>query len=144
MIEGAPLPLRCGVTRVTGGRESRRRVIRIGGLLELGQVATGTLLRRGGEIGSNVALRARHRAMRASQRERGLVMGEDYLLPLDRRMAQLAGGRLPRSRVVWICRLVEILHVTATTARRYSPVLAAHMAGSASHRAMRAREFERA
>lgn len=113
----------------TQSRESGRDVARIGGFVEVADMATGAIGWDPGELASNVALVARHAHMGPRQGElrRGIVI-ELRTRPRRRRMAQPTVSREVGCAVIGIGSVVEVIEMATDAIRRYSGKLPAHMA----------------
>ena len=114
VIELRITPAGCVVALLAGLRKSRRHVIGIGGLLEVGQMASHTLRRRTGELSAGMALRTLQAGVRAGQRKLRLsVVIESHALPAAGVMAGGAFLGKAGSCVVWIGCAVVIRQVAA-------------------------------
>ena len=142
VVEGRRLPDRSGVAERTICREARRHVIRAVSLLEVCHMAAGALRRDRSEIVVQVALRALHLYVRAGQREHRLRVVERRGRPGRGHVADFAGCRNPRSRVVRSIGLLEIRYVATGALRRRGGEVAADVAQLALHRGMRAGQRE--
>jgi hypothetical protein len=114
-------------------------VIRIGGALEIGQVAAHTRGRRQVVVIVDVALGALQRRVRAGQREAGIVVIKGGLRPRSRVVALLTGLRESRTDVVRIRRSLKILQmaVDAVRIRASQVVIVVEVAQRALQRSMR-------
>jgi len=116
VVELGSLPLARTVTDRTIGGKTCRRVIGVGGLLIVSEVARGTIPGRAGVPPIHVALRARNGGVRAGQ----LELGEGGVVefcpgPACHRMAQHTILREASTHVVRILRRSEILQMATDT-----------------------------
>ena len=116
VIELGAEPLRGRVAEGTGGGEPGRRMIRVRGLLEIGQMAPHAIHGRASELPTHVALSASHGHMGASEREfgRGIVI-ELGAEPLCGGMASSASSGKGGRRVIGVRGLLEIGQMAAHT-----------------------------
>ena len=116
VIELGAEPLRGRVAEGTGGGEPGRRMIRVRGLLEIGQMAPHAIHGRASELPTHVALSASHGHMGASEREfgRGIVI-ELGAEPLCGGMASSASSGKEGRRVIGVRGLLEIGQMAAHT-----------------------------
>ena len=109
VIEGRTGPLRGGVTRFARLWKSRRCVVRVASLLEIGQVASGASGADSRKLAADMAARAGGRGMFAGQRELSVrIVIEPGPQPLRRGVAALAGLRKSRRRMIRIRCLLEV------------------------------------
>ncbi len=133
VIELRPLPLRRGVTLCAIPREIRRRVCRIGGLVEGVQVAPFTRLRSSRKPARHVTRVALDLGVRTGQRklsEHRVI--EHPAFPLCAAMANGTVARESSLDMVGVLGGVEVLDVTVNTLRGGAGVLAARMAVAAT------------
>ncbi len=142
VIEDGPTPLCRRVARLASLRESCRRMIRIGCLLEIRQVARRTRRSQADELASHVAVRASRRRMFPGQRKLRRAVVEGRARPLRGRVTRFTGLRETRRCVVWVCRLLEIRQVTRGTRGADSCKLAAYVTARAGGRGMFSRQKE--
>lgn len=134
MIELRARPLCRGVATRTIRREPRGHVVRVGGLVEVFQVAARAIRWRVGELIVHVALVAGHIHVRASQRElRRSIVVELCPCPRRSRVAHSASRRKTGCAVIWIHGVVEILEMAAGAVGRDGGIVPAHMALRARH-----------
>jgi hypothetical protein len=119
VIEGRARPGRRVMALLAGLREARRHVIRVGGALEIGQVAADARRIRGGQVVVviDVAMGALQGRVRAGQREAGGRVIEGRARPGRRVMALLAGLREARRHVIRVGGALEIGQVAADARR---------------------------
>jgi len=143
VIEFRSRPLRGRVAKRAILRESRCHMVRIGGLLVVGQVARSALRGQPRVLPRRVALRARQRHMRSGQREFRLAVIELRPGPLRGGVADSAILREARRHVVRVGRLLIVGQVARTALRGQACVLARRVALRAGHRHVRSgqREF---
>ena len=146
VIERRIAPRRGGVALLASLRDVRGHVIRIGGALEIGEVAADASGVRHGQVvvAIHVTLGALQRSVRSGQREsRGRVI-EGGIAPRRGGVALLAGLREARSHVVRIGGALEIREVAADASgvRRGQVVVAVHMALGALQTGVRASQRE--
>ena len=90
VVEARSRPRGCGVAGLAGGRETRRRVIRVGGGLVIRLVTGEAVGRNRCVVVVHVTTGAGHSGVLAGQRERGVVMVERGRNPGGRVMADVA------------------------------------------------------
>ena len=114
MVKRGVVPCRRRMALLAGGREAGLHVIRIGRAVEVLHVARCAIGRRSHELAVDMALRAGHAHVRASQRElrKGVVI-EGRRIPRACAMAGLASRREASLRVWWIIGLIKVGQVTA-------------------------------
>jgi hypothetical protein len=128
VVKHGTFPLRGVVAALTRGRETRRRMIWIVGLVKVREMATDTGLRRPGELSVDVALLTIDADMAARQREVGCrVVIEHSAIPLGRVVATLTRCRETCSGMIRIRRLVEVGKVTTHASLRCPRELAIDM-----------------
>jgi len=134
------------VARLAGLRVVRRHVVRIGGPLEIFQVAANASRVRRGEIVVvvDVARRAGNGLVRAGQGEARVVVVKAGLGPRDRVMARLAGLGEIRRNVIRVRRSLEVLQMAtdASRIRRGEIVVVVYVARRAGDGLVRAGERE--
>src|SRR5215467_11007113 len=146
MIECSVAPRGRGVALLTGCREVRLYVVRIGRSVEIRLVTTHARCIGSGQIvvAIHVALRALQRRMRPGERESGRGVIEGRVAPGGGGVALLARVWEVRLHVVWIRRSLEVLQVATDAAgvRTRQVVVAIHVALRALQRRMRPGERE--
>ena len=90
VVEGRARPTGGRVTKGTGIRESRRDVVRVGGSRVIGFVAAVAIGRNRSVVILDMTAGTRHRRMRPSQRESGVVVIERRRAPGRGAMAHVA------------------------------------------------------
>lgn len=142
MVELGSLPIRCRVTGIAFGRNVALCMGRVGGLLEVGQVAARAVHRCAGESAAYVASGALHGLVRARQcKTRGVVV-ELCALPTDVAVAGCAVVRESRRRMRRVLGGVEIGNVASEAVGGSAGETAAHVTGDASQPSMRAHQCE--
>ncbi len=137
MIEGRSRPCCCRVARLTGRRESSRRVVGIGRLLVLCRVTAIAVGWQARIVIVHVATRADHAGVSTGKRKGRVVMIKNALGPNHRVVAQRAVGR--KTSVIDRCqRSGEICLVASNTGRAVQAVVVIDVAGSAGHAYVRA------
>ena len=132
MIERSLCPRSRAVALLTSRRETRLNMIRIGGAVEVLDMARSAIGRRADKLAIDVALRAGHADVRTRQRElRKSIVIESRRIPRAGIVASLACCREASLGVRWVVRLIEICHVTAHATRRRAAELSAGVAGVA-------------
>lgn len=115
-------------------RESGGRVVRIGRLVEIAHVATGTVRRCAGEFTSDVTLIAGHIHVRSGQGKlSSRVVVESRARPRDRRVASVAGSRKSCRLVRRIVRAVVVLNMAVEARPARQTVIVVHVALRARH-----------
>ena len=146
VIKGRGSPIRRAVARLARLRETSRRVRRIVGAVEIGQVAADTSRVRGRQvvIAIHVALRALQGGVRARQREPGGRVIERRIPPGRGRVALLARLREVRLHVIGVRGAVEVGQVAADAGRvgAGQVVVVVHMALRALQGGMRPSQRE--
>lgn len=105
-------------------RKSRRHMIRIGGLGEVGEMATRAVGRHAGEAVSGMAGVTGQRRMHSGERKiRKAGVVEARGLPAVHGMAVLTCGGQPRSRVIEDAIRLKVLRVATDALRAESDVL---------------------
>lgn len=134
MVELRTGPLCCRVATRTIRREPGGHVVRVGGLVEVFQVAARAIRWRIGKLIVHVALVAGHVYVRACQRElcRSVVI-ELCPRPRSGRVAHRTGSRKTGRAVIRIRGVVEILEVAASAVGRNGGIVPSHMALRAGH-----------
>ena len=140
VVELRAVPLRRGVANGAILREAGLQVIGAVRRLIVLHVAAIAIGRRARESSSHVALGASHCRVSSGQRELGRIVIKVCALPAAGRMAGVAFGRKLRLNVIGIGGVLEIGKMAARAIGRCAGELAAHMAGRALHRGMRARQ----
>ena len=120
MIKLRSRPTRCVVTDGAVQWETRLRVVRIGGLIERGQMTALTLLGCPGKLSVDVTKVALDTHVRTGKRERGLRVIEDRVRPCGRVVALRTVGGKTCALVRRIVRRIEIRQVATRTVRRQS------------------------
>ena len=140
VIEGSGCPVRCRVALITGLRDASLCVIRIVGVLEIGQMAIHANRVRAGQVVVvvDVALRTLDGGVRTGQREAGGRVIKRGVQPACGRMALLTGGRESGLDVVRVGCAIEIFHVARGTIGRCAHELTVDVALRASHIHVRA------
>jgi len=115
VIECRARPTRCRVAHGASVREACRNVIGIVRLVVLVLVTAVAVRRNAGVVVIQVAIRACHRSMRASQGKAGVVVIEGRRSPCCRVVAYVALLREPRRRVIRIVGLLVVRQVTRVT-----------------------------
>ena len=111
-------------------REAGLYVVRIGRAIEVFHVARGALGRCSDELAVDMALRATHADVRASQRElRERIVIESRRIPRAGVMAGLASGREAGLGVRRVVGLIKVRHVAAIASRRRIVKLPTRVAG---------------
>ncbi len=146
VIERRVTPRRRGVALLASLREIRLHVVRIGGALEILQMARYASRVRAGQvvIAVHVALHALQRSMRAGQGEAGGRVIKRRITPRGRGVALLASLREIRLHVIRIGGALEILQVAAhaSRVRAGQVVIVVHVALHALHSRVCARQRE--
>jgi hypothetical protein len=128
VIKDCARPLRRGVTRFTRLGKARRGVVRVGRLLEIGQVTTGAGEANARKLSADMATRACGRGMLARQRElRVRVVIEFGSQPLRRGVATLTSLWESGRHVIRIGGLLKIRQVAAGASGRQRRKLPANM-----------------
>lgn len=142
VIEFGSLPLRGRVTQRAVLREACRCVIRSRCFLEVRKMAPFTRHRRSAEHVVNVAGGANHRSVFSCELEPGRRVIEFRSLPLRRRVTRFTSLREAGGDVIdALCGLV-IVQMAGNAARRQTGEFIVHVAGSAGHRCVFARQCE--
>ena len=115
MIERRALPVRRRMARAAVLRETDRGMVRVVGLVEIGEVTGNALRAQRSELSVRVALAARDRGVGARQRELGSGVIERGARPLLRRMALRAVLWEAGRHVIRIVRGLECRLVAAKT-----------------------------
>ena len=118
VIEGALEPRGGVVTLLAGLRHSSGDVIRVSGLLEISDMASGALRWRASVASGGVTLHALDAQVSTGERERRLVVIEVGAAPGSRVVAVHASLRNAGSRVVRAGGLLKVGEVTAHALRR--------------------------
>lgn len=116
MVERGSRPLRRRMAGFTRLRESRSRVIRLPGPLEVAQVAVRADARRSGELPSRMARRAGQVGMFTCQRETRCAVVELGALPLHTAVAGFTQKGEVGSPVIRICGALVVRSVATATA----------------------------
>ena len=143
VIERRALPIRGAVAQGTVGRKSSRLMIRIGGPVEIIQMAARAVGRRGRKRPADMALIAGQRGMCPRQRKLRGRMVERCVFPLRGVVALGAIRGEPRQLMIRICRVVEVCDVTGGAICRRPGEFSACVTLHAAHRHVRARQCER-
>lgn len=124
---------------LTSLRESGLHVVRIGGAVEVFNMARSAIGRRSDELIVDVARGASHGGMRSGQRKlrKGVVI-KSGRIPGAAVVASLAGGGESGLGVRRIVGLIEVSHVAAHTSGRSANELAAGVASIAIQGGVRA------
>lgn len=142
VVEGGAGPLRRGMAGFARRREARRSVVRVRGLLEFGQVASGAGGAQSGELSAHMASGAGGGGVLAGQRETCGVVIERRAGPLRRVVARLARGGEAAGCVIRIRRLLEFGQMAGGAGGAQAGELAVHVAGGAGGRCMFAGQRE--
>ncbi len=112
VIECRTLPGGRVVARLTRGRETCCRVIRIVGVVVVGLMTRHAGSRQIRELPARVACCALNRGVRPGQREAGAAVVKGRILPGGRIVARLARGRESGCLVIRIVGIVVVVLVT--------------------------------
>jgi len=113
VIEGRPRPAGRCVAGLTGGREARRSMVRVGRALVISLMASVASGRQGRVVVVHVAEVAGHGGVRARQREGRVVVIEAGARPVGRAVADVASSREPDLGMIRVVRVVVVGLVTA-------------------------------
>lgn len=125
-----------------GRRESRRRVVRVGGACVISLVARIAGRRQGGVVVIDVATGTGNGHVRTRQRECRVVVIEAGRNPRRRVMAHIALLRESNRHVIRIRGALEILQVTAHACSAGEVIVVVNVARGARSRRMRSRQRE--
>ena len=141
VIERRRRPVGRAMALLASLREARAHVVRVGGALEILQVAAHASRVRAGQvvIVIHMALHALHAGMGARQRESSRGVIEVRTVPRGGVVTLLAGLRETRSDVVRICGRLEVFQVAAHTRGYRQVVIVVDVALRALQGSMRAR-----
>jgi len=126
-----------------GSRPARRHVIRIRGSGEVLLVAAITCSRRTGKDIVDVAQNAGNRGMRTRQRERRVVVIEGCPAPVGGGVARIAGRGEACRGMRGVVGSGPIRLMAPVAGSRQRGVVVVHVAGSAGHGGMCARQWKR-
>lgn len=142
MIKLCPSPLGGRMTNRAILRETRRCMVRIGGVLKRRTMTGNTRRTRSGENATHVALGTIDVDVGSSQREASLIVFKLGATPLLRGVAGLAIGREPGRHMVWIGRASERTLVAAHAVSWRAGESSSHMTLGAGDRGMGSRQGE--